>query len=106
MEYSNAVKLVSIVDADVRAIRSVVYDGQLVTPAILKNAGTMMTGWVPSNWERKWEGPEAPLPWLQALLKRKIALKQWRRNCLKRGAILSKVSVIADVHWVCHVSCQ
>lgn len=89
MEYTNAVKLVTMVDADVRAIRSVVYDGALVTPAILKNAGTMMTGWVPGKWERQWEGPEAPLPWLQALLKRKIALKDWRKNCMTKGKILS-----------------
>lgn len=80
-----------MVDADVSALRRVVYDGALVTPAILKNAGTMMTGWVPSRWERQWEGPEAPLPWLQALLKRKIALKDWRGDCMTRGKILSKV---------------
>mgnify|MGYP000073368515 CR=1 FL=1 len=95
MEYANAVKLVATVDVDVKAIRSVVYDGALVTPAILKNAGTMMTGWVPSKWEREWEGPEAPLPWLQALLKRKIALKEWRKNCLRPGKILSEVSFVA-----------
>ena len=89
--YANVVKLVALVDADVKAISDVVYDGALVTPAVLKNAGTMMTGWVPSKWERQWEGPEAPLPWLQALLKRKIALKEWRAKCVQPGVILSKV---------------
>jgi dynein heavy chain 2 len=89
MEYNNAIAVVQMVDADVRAIRSVVYDGALVTPEVLKNAGTMMTGWVPGKWERKWEGPEAPLPWLQALLKRKIALKQWRADAMQAPKILS-----------------
>jgi dynein heavy chain 2 len=37
----------------------------------------MMIGWVPTKWEKMWEGPEMPIDWLRAVLKRKIALKAW-----------------------------
>ena len=78
----NAVELVKIVNNDVMAIKSVVYGTGMLTPAIQTNAETMIVGWVPGKWEKKWEGPEAPLPWLKALITRKIALKKWMQDAL------------------------
>jgi len=87
LEMDNAYELVKIVHADVMAIKSVVYGTGMLTPQIQKNGSTMITGWVPGRWEKKWEGPEAPLPWLKALITRKIALTSWLERAMNKSLL-------------------
>merc|ERR1711964_888998 len=68
----------------------------MLTPAIQRNAETMMIGWVPSRWEAMWEGPEAPLPWLRGVMMRKIALKRWVEKAHK-GTLLDMPLNLAEL---------
>ena len=77
MEYDNACRIVNVVNEDIMALKAVIDGTGPLTPQIQANAALMMINWVPTKWEKMWEGPEMPIDWLRAVLKRKIALKRW-----------------------------
>jgi len=87
MEYDNACKIVSIVGEDIGALQAVIEGTGSLTPQIQANAALMMINWVPTKWEKMWEGPEMPIDWLRAVLKRKIALKRWVASANKGGML-------------------
>jgi dynein heavy chain 2 len=87
MEYDNACKIVTMVNEDIMALKAVIDGTGSLTPQIQANASLMMIGWVPTKWEKMWEGPEMPIDWLRAVLNRKIALKNWVANASSGGML-------------------
>ena len=53
------------------------YGGGLLTPQITKTAESLLRTMTPMKWDKQWEGPEEPQPYMQAVITRKIALVQW-----------------------------
>jgi len=56
VENDFAANLCNTVNADLQAINKVVFGSGLLTPSVLKVAGELMKGVVPSNWEKIYEG--------------------------------------------------
>eukprot|EP00611_Tribonema_gayanum_P005335 TRINITY_DN14576_c0_g1_i1.p1 TRINITY_DN14576_c0_g1~~TRINITY_DN14576_c0_g1_i1.p1 ORF type:complete len:675 (+),score=206.14 TRINITY_DN14576_c0_g1_i1:201-2027(+) len=77
MEEAQARDLVAHVDASLQAIKRVLYGTGLLTPAIQATGGALMAAKVPSDWTKRWEGPESPQAWLSGLMRRRQALARW-----------------------------
>jgi dynein heavy chain 2 len=92
MEHMAAWQIVMFVDASLKALRKVVHGTGLLTSAVQATAMALLAGGVPAAWEKKWEGPEQPMAWLAAVLRRKKALTSW---CAKVGTYHSFYSYIS-----------
>ena len=80
MESSFAYDIVSLVDSNMKALKKVVFGSGLLTPQIQANGAALMANTIPRHWEKKWEGPEIPQPFLKAIVTKKIALSGWSKK--------------------------
>lgn len=52
-----------------------------------------MSGNVPTEWNKKWEGPEKPQSWLRELARKRIAVMKWKVLSSKNALLESPVSL-------------
>lgn len=87
-ELSAAQKLVSKVDQCMNDLRLVLEGTQLLTEDRRQESGCLIQGFIPPQWEGMFPcSNTSVLPWMQALLRRAVALLQWHHICLQ-GTIL------------------
>lgn len=69
----------------------------LLTPAIQAVSTALLSGAVPSDWTRRWDGgPDKPQTWLRELVRKRIALQKWRSAAAK-GTLLSEPLMLGDL---------
>eukprot|EP00961_Rhodomonas_salina_P167717 2260732-Rhodomonas_salina.1 len=88
MEAEVAHGVVLMVNAALEAVNRVLRGTDLLTVPVRNIATTLAAGIVPEPWSDKWEGPESPPIWLQAVVKKKLAIDQWLET-VERGETLS-----------------
>jgi dynein heavy chain 2 len=76
-EASAAFKLLERVHESLENISKVIIGSGLLTSVIEEDAKALLKGEVPDRWTYMWEGPNSPVPWLRALIRRTSALKKW-----------------------------
>lgn len=67
-----------IVDASLSALKKVLFGSGLLTPTIQTVAKALLADMVPSEWNKRWEGPEKPQLWLRELTRKRAAIMAWR----------------------------
>jgi len=96
MEDSSASSLCAFVNASILSIKRVIFGSGMLTPIIQATANALLTGKVPSAWEKRWEGPETPQVWLRCVVQKKIALSRWVQQANK-GALLDNPLSLEDL---------
>lgn len=78
-ELAAAQRLVSMVDQCMNDLRKVIDGVSLLTEGRRQEASFLIQGTVPPAWDGFFSGSERILPWLQALLRRAIAILHWNQ---------------------------
>ena len=76
------------VNAALDAVGRVLRGQDLLTVPVRNVATALAAGTVPEPWSDKWEGPESPPIWLQAVVKKKVAIDAWL-DSVERGQTLA-----------------
>lgn len=75
----------------------VLFGSGLLTPAIQSVSSALLSGSVPADWTRRWDGgPDKPQVWLRELVRKRIALQKWRSASAK-GSLLQEPLVLGDL---------
>lgn len=91
-ELASAQKLVALVDQCMDDLRKVIDGVHLLTEGRRQEASYLIQGVVPPSWDGFFPGTDRILPWLQALLRRSIAILHWHQiesSLLKTSVNLS-----------------
>ena len=96
MEADAALKLVGMVAAALSASERVLRGVDLLTPDVRAVTTALAAGKVPAPWDAKWEGPDSPALWLQAVVKKKRAIDEWLAG-VRSGATLARPVALADM---------
>ncbi|XP_054724974.1 LOW QUALITY PROTEIN: cytoplasmic dynein 2 heavy chain 1-like [Uloborus diversus] len=75
-EYRSGVRLLQTVHASLASISKVIRGAILLTDEIHRLATSLLKHETPMAWQRRWEGPEDPLSYLRATVRRATALAQ------------------------------
>lgn len=87
MEFELAGELCNMIDLSMQALKKVLFGSGLLTPTIQAIASSLISGFVPSEWLRRWDrGPEKPQSWLREIIKKRIALTKWKTLCSGQGS--------------------
>ncbi|CAM9134737.1 unnamed protein product [Chrysoparadoxa australica] len=87
MEEASASELCSMVDHSLGLLKKVVYGTALLTPQVHALGTALMANELPGEWTKSWEGPEAPLPWLAGLIRKKSSLAKWSSLVAQRALL-------------------
>ncbi len=69
----------------------------LLTPVIQAIGTSLLSGVVPPEWCRQWEGgPEKPQGWLRELVRKRISLKKWK-DALSKNSLLASPLALGDL---------
>jgi hypothetical protein len=77
MEMVSTKRILGIVHESIQSIKKVLHGAEMLTPKIESEATALLTGMVPQNWEKQWEGPDNPTNWLRTLCKKGSAMVTW-----------------------------
>ncbi len=79
------------------SILQVLLGSGLLTPVIQDVGTSLLSGVVPPEWCKAWEGgPEKPQGWLRELVRKRISLKKWR-DALSKNSLLSSPLALGDL---------
>jgi len=96
MESEAALKLVNMVAGAMNSADRVLKGADLLTADVKTITTSLAAGTVPDPWDAKWEGPDSPAMWLQAVVKKKLAIDEWL-DSVRSGAALSKPVFLASM---------
>ncbi len=96
MEYDLAGELCAEVNSSLKALEKVLLGSGLLTPAIQAAATSLLSGAVPPDWSRLWEGPEKPQGWLRELVRKRLALRKWK-DALGKNSLLNSPLALGDL---------
>lgn len=68
----------------------------MLTPATQTIATELLTGQLPSSWEKMWDGPINPSNWLRSINKKGVALCGWVGR-VQQGALLKQPVLLSDL---------
>ncbi|EKX39469.1 hypothetical protein GUITHDRAFT_160010 [Guillardia theta CCMP2712] len=77
MEAQDAHKLVRLVHVTIEAVSRVLKGVDLLTTSVQSAATCLASGTVLDEWSDQWEGPETLALWLEAVVKKKLAIDSW-----------------------------
>ena len=77
MEMLSGMEILENVNVSICNIIGVLQGQLMLTPKIESDATMLMSNQVPSEWEKKWEGPEEPTSWVRVVNKKGLALVSW-----------------------------
>ncbi|KNC47878.1 cytoplasmic dynein 2 heavy chain 1 [Thecamonas trahens ATCC 50062] len=79
LEFVQAMELVELVDGVLGEVVEVLEERRLVSPAIVELVeGSLLSGSVPEPWFARWEGPLELGAWLGEVVRRTVAVSEWR----------------------------
>jgi dynein heavy chain 2 len=59
-------------------------------------ASALLSGNVPSEWNKRWEGPEKPQAWMRELVRKRLSLLKWR-SASQKGSLLDAPLALGDI---------
>ena len=95
MEAEGALGVVSMVHAALEAVGRALRGQDLLTSDVKRTATALAGGNVPEAWDARWEGPDAPPLWLQAVAKKKLAIDAWLDRAVQGETLSEPVSLSA-----------
>jgi dynein heavy chain 2 len=96
MENELSCQMCILVDNSINALKKVLFGSGLLTPSIQAVAISLLSGSVPNEWNKRWEGPEKPQMWLRELLRKRISLMKLKTTSAK-GSILDAPVALGDL---------
>ncbi|OMJ92391.1 hypothetical protein SteCoe_4833 [Stentor coeruleus] len=72
-----AFKMLEKVNESLESISKVISGNELLTSSIEQDGKELLMNQVPESWSSMWEGPNSPVAWLRALVRKTSALKRW-----------------------------
>ena len=97
MESTMSGALCNLVDASLAALKKVLFGSGLLSPHIQTMATALLSGSVPPEWTKQWDGgPEKPQAWIRELVRKRMALSKWSSACAK-GNLLDAPVVLGDL---------
>lgn len=93
MEKLSAEKLIELVDDNIRSIHSFISGTTLLSENIQKLITSLVHQETPVSWLDKWEGPEDPMEYLQAIVAHSRAIEKWFRACESRDFLDSTMNL-------------
>lgn len=96
MENELSCQMCIVVDNSINALKKVLFGSGLLTPSIQAVAMSLLSGNVPTEWNKRWEGPEKPQTWLRELLRKRISLIKLKSSSSK-GSILDAPVALGDL---------
>lgn len=85
-----------LVDHSISSLKKVLFGSGLLTPNIQAIAAQLLSGNVPSEWNKRWEGPEKPQTWLRELARKRIAVMKWR-SMSSKNTLLECPLALGDI---------
>lgn len=76
-EAKTAFKMLEKVNESLESISKVISGTELLTSSIEQDGKELLMNQVPESWSAMWEGPNSPVAWLRALVRKTSALKRW-----------------------------
>lgn len=103
MESELAADLCSLVDLSLSSLKKVLFGSGLLTPSIQSVAKSLLADTVPSEWNKRWEGPEKPQLWMRELTRKRSSISKWKAACSKGNLLddplcLGIRSVFLEIH--------
>lgn len=77
MEMQGVVDILSKVHEGITYLVKVLQGVETLTPIAEKTATALLRGETPASWLGYWDGPEAPIAWLRAVVTKANSLKGW-----------------------------
>jgi dynein heavy chain 2 len=97
MESTMSGALCNLVDSSLAALKKVLFGSGLLSPHIQTMATALLSGSVPPEWTKQWDGgPEKPQAWIRELVRKRMALSKWSSACAK-GNLLDAPVVLGDL---------
>lgn len=96
LEYYNVVFLMQTVHRTLGAMSKVIRGILVPTEGLVAVADSLLKRETPSEWLKKWEGPEDTMSYLQSIVTRAIAIQKWK-NKSKEGSILRSPVDLSDL---------
>ena len=81
-------RMLEKVNESLESISKVISGNELLTSAIEQDGKELLMNQVPESWNSMWEGPNSPVGWLRALVRKTSALKKWL-DCLNRKTLFN-----------------
>ena len=85
-----------VVDHSISALKKVLFGSGLLTPAIQAVAAALLSGSIPQEWNKRWEGPEKPQSWLRELARKRLAVMKWK-TMSSRNSLLDSPLSLGDI---------
>lgn len=98
MEIDLGTDICLLVDASLSALKKVLFGSGLLTPSIQTIAKALLADSVPSEWNKRWEGPEKPQLWLRELTRKRAAVIEWRSKSSSRSGYLDDAVRLGDLY--------
>ena len=95
LEKARGHNAVDEVDKTLATLKAVLKGAELLTPAIFAAGKCLLNNTVPPGWEKRWEGPEEPVKYCKAIVRRMVAVSAMMER-VKQGALLAKPVRLED----------
>ena len=92
-EAKYAFKMLEKVNESLENISKVFSGTELLTSTIEQDGKELLMNLVPESWNSLWEGPNSPVAWLRALVRKSSALKKWLDLMNKKTLFTDSVSL-------------
>ena len=88
-----AFKMLEKVNESLESISKVISGTELLTSGIEQDGKELLMNQVPESWSSMWEGPNSPVAWLRALVRKTSALKKWLEAVHRRQLFSEAVAL-------------
>eukprot|EP00796_Vickermania_ingenoplastis_P004422 gene4422-3221_t len=92
-ELASAQKLVAMVDQCMSELRRVVEGTHLLSEGRRYESSFLIQGVIPPSWEGRFAASDRVLPWLQALLRRAVAILQWHQITIQGSLLKTTINL-------------
>lgn len=93
MEMDYIIKILEDVHESITYLMKVLQGQATLTPNTEKVATALLKGDTPPAWIRKWDGPEAPIPWLRSAVIKANALRGWLQKQQQKSLMNSSLDL-------------
>ncbi|XP_022234957.1 cytoplasmic dynein 2 heavy chain 1-like [Limulus polyphemus] len=77
LEHYNGIRLVQSIHASLAALSKVIRGTILLNKETRTLATSLLQHETPTQWQKKWEGPDDPLQYLRSVMSRALAIQKW-----------------------------